>query len=494
MDQAAVGVRWRTHSCVPPRHSCRGHRVRGRGVEKSLDAARTSACATLLAILLLTGCGSSPEAQLRKLLASKVTGIIRLPKGTVEVSSELTLAPGAHDLEIVGDEARLKAADNFKGRAVLVLENVERIHLHGFAIDGNRDKLAKPLEMAPPENAFRVWYPDNGVLVNKVAGLQIERLSVANVVNFPILISQSSNVRIWGATIQDSGSKNAGGRNNLSGGILIEEGSSNFEVAESLFRGIRGNALWTHSNFRAPRQQDGAFTHNRFDTVGRDALQLGHATRVRIEQNTGTNIGYPLDAVDIENQGIPIAIDTAGNVDQSEYAGNMFDEVDGQCINLDGFHDGTVHDNRCANRKAAGDYPFGSFGMAMNNAHPDAHSNNIEIRNNVIDGSKFGGLFLIGSGNRVIGNRFVNLNLAGCNESAPKTPCIYKADEPQMLESGIYLGPGASRPEPVRGNIIRGNEISGHKMKSRCIAFGPGVSRTANTIEKNTCSDVEPAR
>ena len=58
---------------------------------------------------------------------------------------------------------------------MLVLENVERIHLHDFVIDGNRDKLAKPLEMAPPENAFRVWYPDNGILVNKVSGLDIER-------------------------------------------------------------------------------------------------------------------------------------------------------------------------------------------------------------------------------------------------------------------------------------------------------------------------------
>ena len=103
------------------------------------------------------------------------------PARRVEISSELTLAPGAHDLEIVGNETRLKAADNFKGRAILVIENAERIHLHYLEIDGNRQKLAKPLEMAPPENAFRVWYPDNGVLVNQVAGLQIERLHLTNV-------------------------------------------------------------------------------------------------------------------------------------------------------------------------------------------------------------------------------------------------------------------------------------------------------------------------
>ncbi len=446
----------------------------------------------LLCALLLAGCGTS-ESGLRKLLTSKNTGIIRLPKGVIEVSSELTLAPGAHDLEIVGNETMLKASDNFKGRAILVLENAERIHVHYLEIDGNRGKLAKPLEMAPPENAFRVWYPDNGVLVDKVAGLQVERLRISNVVNFPILVSQSSNIRIWGAQIEDSGSRNARGRNNLSGGILFEEGCSNFEVTESTFRRVLGNALWTHSNFRAPRQQDGSFTRNRFDTIGRDALQAGHGTRLRIAENMGSNIGFPFDAVDIENQGIPIAIDTAGNVDQSEYAANTFEEVNGQCLNLDGFHDGVVRDNRCTNRKTAAEYPHGSFGMAMNNAHPDTHSNNIEIRNNTIDGSKFGGLFLMGSGNRVFGNHFVNLNLAGCNESNGKFPCIYKSDEPQMLESGIYLDAGVSRPEPVRGNIIRDNEISGYKMKTRCIALAPGVPRAGNEIENNSCSDGSPS-
>ena len=95
---------------------------------------------------------------------------------------------------------------------------------------------------------------------------------------------------------------------------------------------------------------------------------------------------------------------------------------------------------------------------------------------------------MMGSGNRVVGNRFVNINMAGCNESK-EFPCIYKADEPGMLESGIYIGAGASRPEPVRGNVIRDNQISGHRMKTRCIVFGPGVSRATNTMEHNTCTD-----
>ena len=46
--------------------------------------------------------------------------------------------------------------------------------------------------MAPPENAFRVWYPNNGLLADRVDGLDITGLTFANVVNFPILISRSS--------------------------------------------------------------------------------------------------------------------------------------------------------------------------------------------------------------------------------------------------------------------------------------------------------------
>ena len=358
-----------------------------------------------------------------------------------------------------------------------MLENAERIHLHDFMLDGNRGKLAKPLEMAPPENAFRVWYPNNGILANKVAGLEIERLELSDVVNFPILISQSSKVRIASVTIDSSGSKNARGRNNLSGGILLEEGTSDFEVRDSTFRNILGNALWTHSNFRAPRQQDGVFAGNKFDTIGRDAIQVGHATRVRVEGNTGVNIGYPVDIVDVENQGTPVAIDTAGNVDNSTYARNEFEEINGQCIDLDGFHDGFVQQNVCTNRKGVEAYPFGGSAIVMNNTHPDTHSSNIEISGNVIEGSKFGGLFLMGSGNRVIDNMFLGLNLAGCNRRS-------QADEPDAHERHLPQpwrgspGRDARERDPGQPDFRPQDEDRGASLS------GPGVSRTSNTLER----------
>ena len=446
-------------------------------------------------VLMLAGCGRSSEARLREVLATQKTGVIQLPAGELDVSSELALAAGAHDLEIVGSGTLLKASAGFHGRALLVAEGARNLRLRDFSIDGGRDAtFGAPLEMAPPENAFRVWYPDNGLLFDRVDGLEIDDVRFANVRNFPILVSRSSGVKITGATVEDSGSLNARRRNNLSGGILIEEGSTRFEVRGSVFRHIAGNALWTHSLFTSPRLEDGIFAGNRFDTVGRDAIQVGHATRVRVEDNTGTRIGFPVDLIDAENGGTPVAIDTAGNVDASVYERNRFDEVNGKCIDLDGFHDGAVRRNECVDRKRPEDYPFGHFGIVMNNTNPDAHSQNIEIADNLIDGMKYGGLFLMGSGHRVTGNRFVHLNTAGCNENSAKFTCIYKRDEPKMLESGIYLGRGVARSEQTRGNVIRDNVIGGHKMKTRCIAAGPGVSLQANAVGPNDCSDFDAAQ
>ncbi len=442
------------------------------------------------AAILLAGCERplSPEAQLRESLTKQSMGVIRLPAGDLVISAPIRLPVGAMEMEIRGSgNSRLVASKDFKGPALIVVEKAKNIVFADFVIDGNRGELARPFEIAPPENAFRVWYPNNGILADEVEGLRMEHVEFYNVVHFPLLISRSSAVRIQNVKIENSGALNAKGRNNLSGGILLEEGTADFEVRNSSFKNVRGNGLWTHSLLTSPQLLDGVFANNRFETIGRDAIQVGHAKRVKVEGNTGREIGYPFDIVDVENGGTPVAIDTAGDVPGSEYVRNQFDEVNGKCIDLDGFHEGLVLDNSCVNRLKASDYPHGHFGIVMNNTNPKTHSNDIELSGNLIDGAKYGGLFLMGSNNHVTNNRFVNLNLAGCEETKPA--CIYKQDEPKMLQSGIYLGRGVARNEETKGNVIRGNRVSGYKMAARCVVTAPGIAAGANAVESNTCED-----
>jgi hypothetical protein len=422
------------------------------------------------------------------------TGRVVLPAGVVPVSTEIRIPENAHDLVIVGSPrgTTLRATSTFKGRAVIVCGKAKNIRLVGFSIIGPRSARAVGL---PPSNVrFADFYSHNGILADGVEGLSISRLQFSRVWGFPILVSRTTRARIDSVTVSDSGSRNEKGRNNTTGGILFEEGTTDFEVRDSKFSGVLGNGVWTHSNYGSPRNARGLITGNTFTTIGRDAIQIGHATEVRVQGNTGSRIGFPVEAVDIENGATPVGIDTSGDVDKTTYTNNRFEELNGKCIDLDGFHDGEVTFNTCVNKAPAASYPHGHFGIVVNNWNPDMQSQNITIADNTIDGSKFGGLFLIGKDHRVLRNRFLNLNLAHCNENASQFGCVAIQGEPDVLQSGIYLGRIAAewaqkRADASRGHQIRDNVVSGFKMSERCVMAAPGVSLKESTIENNRCED-----
>jgi hypothetical protein len=415
--------------------------------------------------------------------------MVELPAGVIELSSPLSVGPGAHDLEVRGAASgtTLRAASRFRGRALILCDSARRIRFGGFTIDGNRAALERPSSLPPSNRSFAEFTTGNGILAAHVTGLSISGVRFTGVPGFAILASQSRDVSVDRVQIFDSGSRNVKGRNNGTGGILLEEGTENFQVAGCTLRNVRGNGIWTHSLYTTPRNRNGRIADNHFERIGRDAIQVGHATFVHVENNTGRLIGFPADIVDVE--GGPVAIDTAGNTDHSAYQGNRFEEVNGKCIDLDGFHDGEVGANVCVNRDAAEQYPYGHYGIVMNNSNPDMQSQGVRIAGNEIDGALFGGIFVIGSGNLISRNRLRRLNLAHCPRNTPA--CSYAPDQPDLLRSGIYLGAGAggARPAPAHGNVIEGNEISGFGMSAHCIAAAPGVALDANDIARNSCKD-----
>jgi hypothetical protein len=403
----------------------------------------------------------------------------------------LVIPEGAHDLVLAGSPAGsvIRASASFRGRAVIHVKSAAGIRLEGFSIDGNRAALEKPAGLPPSDVPFCRFTMNNGILAEDVKSLSVSDVGLSNVAGFAILVARSSDVKIERVHVNDSGSKNGKGRNNTTGGILIEEGTSGFDVTSCTLRNVLGNGIWTHSLYTSPRNRDGRIAGNTLEGIGRDALQAGHATGVRIEENSGRRIGYPAEAVDVENGAIPVVIDTAGNVDKSVYAGNRFEEVNGKCIDLDGFHHGEVSHNSCVNRGSADDYPHGHYGIVFNNSNPDMQSEDVTIRKNTIDGAKFGGIFVIGSRHRITENVLRNLNQARCNESGAKYGCLYYPEEPDLLRSGIYLGRGAGRPAPARGNIVEDNQVSGHGMTHHCVAAAPGVRLSANRVERNQCGE-----
>jgi hypothetical protein len=416
--------------------------------------------------------------------------MVRLPAGVTELTSELVIPEGARDLVVAGDPSGsvLRASSAFRGSALVRIKGGAGVRLAGFSVDGNRAALEKPAGLPPSDVPFSRFAAANGILAEDVRGLTVSDVRLANIAGFAILVARSRSVRIERVRIEYSGSRNAKGRNNSTGGILLEEGTSGFEVLGCALRHVLGNGIWTHSLYASARNREGWITGNTLEDIGRDAIQVGHATQVRVEQNSGRRIGYPLQAVDVEGGAVPVALDTAGNVDKTVYAGNRFEEVNGKCIDLDGFHHGEVRGNTCTNRGGAGDYPHGHYGIVFNNSNPDMQSEAVTVSGNTIDGAKFGGIFLIGSRHHVTGNILRRLNLAHCNESGANYGCLYDPGEPDLLRAGIYLGKGAARPAPARDNVVDGNRVSGYGMDRHCVVAAPGVALAANTVERNRCA------
>ena len=426
------------------------------------------------------------------------TGRVVLPTGVVTVESEIVIPAGAHDLVIAGSPrgTTLRAGPKFQGRALIVCERARNVRFVGFAMDGMRDSHTEHPGLPPSNVTFAKFYRYNGILVIGTEGLSIARVTFRRIWGFPILVNTSKHVRVEQIEVRDSGSKNEKGRNNTTGGVLFEEGTEDFEVRTSQFHYVLGNGVWTHSNYGSPRNARGLIAGNEFHEIGRDAIQVGHATEVKVEANTGTRIGYPFDAIDVETGATPVGVDTSGNVDKTVYTQNRFEEVNGKCIDLDGFHDGEVTFNTCVNKGKAADYPHGHFGIVVNNWNPDMKSEHILIADNTIDGAKFGGIFLIGSEHRLERNKLLNLNLAHCNEDAAKFGCVAIQGEPDVLQAGIYLGRIAAEWAQKRaaasvGHIIRDNTITGFHMKDRCILAAPGVKLTDSKLEENHCEDIQ---
>jgi hypothetical protein len=386
----------------------------------------------------------------------------QLPPGSVEIVNEIRLPDGTHDLIVRGSRnTQLHAAGSFQGRAIFSCKNCRNITFQDFSIDGNRGALEQRVLPPSGNRAFAKYFRNNGILVEDSGGVTFRNLQFRNVASFPILVKTSQNVTIEDCSVVDSGSRNPAGKNNTTGGFVLEEGTAQFRVLRSRFENILGNAVWTHSYYWAERNHDGEISGNTFHEIGRDAIQVGRSTCVRVHHNYGRRIGYPAEIVDAD----PVGIDTAGNVDNCVYENNSFEEVDGKCIDLDGFHDGAVRANTCINRGKPDDYPYGNFGITLNNT-PILQSENIAIINNRLEGMKYGGIFVIGSGHQITGNQMTRLN-----------------------RNGIYLAEGADKPDPARNLRIENNLITGFEIAARCVEAAKSVKLSDSLIQNNTCRD-----
>ncbi|HVV47968.1 MAG TPA: right-handed parallel beta-helix repeat-containing protein, partial [Bryobacteraceae bacterium] len=265
-----------------------------------------------------------------------------MPAGETHLSRPLTIPKGTKDLAIHGNPkgSTLVLDPGFAGRAAIEGEDVSNIFFRNFSVTGDRGEMKSSWALPRDGVAFADFYSANGIVIRGGENIGVRGVSFTKIRAFPLLLNGVHGATVDSVAIADCGTLNPEGRNNTTGGILLEEGVKDFAITGSKISRIPGNAIWTHSYANSPRQERGQIANNEITAVARDAIQVGHATRIRVENNHGSQIGFPVEYVDFPGYATPVALDTAGNVEYTVYTGNSFTAVAGQCVDLDGFHDG----------------------------------------------------------------------------------------------------------------------------------------------------------
>src|SRR5215212_4826406 len=105
--------------------------------------------------------GNSIIASLAFALGLAEARVITLKPGVTTVSSEYVVKDGD---TLRGSPAGsvLKAAPNFRGRAIVVAGSKTTVEM--LTIDGNRAALGTPMPIAPSDRTFLSFYPNNGIV------------------------------------------------------------------------------------------------------------------------------------------------------------------------------------------------------------------------------------------------------------------------------------------------------------------------------------------
>jgi plasmid stability protein len=257
---------------------------------------------------------AADDTALRKALTAR-TGVVTLPSGEFEITREIVLPGDAHDLEIKGANTTLKASGDFRGRALIGIANGKNIRIHDLSLDGNRDAVGRMFSLPPFGTMYSRFVPANGIVVENGTGIEISDLKATRFAGFAILIDSSKAVKLHDIDVTASGGFNAQRKNNGTGGIAIEEGTTEFEVRRCAFGTIRGNGLTIRAS------DHGRVFENEFRSIAREAIHGDHTSAVTIENNQMEQIGFPLEEVDA-----PGAL----------------------CMRLDHFDAGVVKDNTCS--------------------------------------------------------------------------------------------------------------------------------------------------
>jgi len=85
--------------------------------------------------------------------------------------------------------------------------------------------------------------PGNGIVAESLRAWRIYAVKAGHIATFAVLVNAGHNVKLHDIEVSDSGGFNPQRRKQGTGGLALEEGTSDFEIRHCRFGGLRGTGI-----------------------------------------------------------------------------------------------------------------------------------------------------------------------------------------------------------------------------------------------------------
>jgi hypothetical protein len=349
---------------------------------------------------------------------------------TYTIKTPVIIPAGASKMRFVGDGAATlfkRGAAMPANKGMFDIQGASHVEFDNFMVDGNvltSTGVAYSAFSGDPMNA--ILTQDSTFWIHGGSYIRFNKVRIIHTGGYAILLdartANITDVRINELSLENCRPHLFGNAGDLTygswtGGVHVQGDGNSFSVDDfyvtgSSFKRVTGNALWSHLYALNKLHSNYRFSDNHFIDCGLDGIQLGGVVGGVVKGNTFRRIGYV--ATDDTSTSVPkwmlgsayaVGLDTAGRVTGVNYEGNTFLNVNGGCIDLDGYGRGTVMANTCiVSRPGEPEYNEDQVGSPLWGSPGQVNRNWVygaQVSNSNNDS-------IAGDSPMIVGNTFVN--------------------------------------------------------------------------------------
>lgn len=464
-------------------------------IANTIDRPLTDYLGEYLSVLAFgaVGDGSTDDAPAINKAITTAVGLggkdLYLPGGKIyQIKTPILFPAGAKNIRLVGDGVATvirRGADMPDGKGMFEITGAQNITFKSLLVDGNvLTSVGVQYGTFRTNNLDDPMYPtlvkNTTFWVKGGSHLRWQDAHIVHTGGYALLLDATTSnidgIKILDCTLSNNRPHLFGDvpsdltYGSWTGGIHLQGNGTSFAVNNTLVRGctfrrITGHGVWSHAYALNKAHSNLRIIGNYFEDIGLDGIQYGVVTGGVADSNVMRRIGYV--TFDDNGQSQPkwiagnsyaVGLDTAGRVRGVNYKNNVFISINGGCIDLDGFGQGTVSGNTCIIPRATDpEYAEDQIGTAAWGVGGVNWVYGAQISNNAND-------LIVGDSVNISGNTFVNCGGGAVRLYASRN-CFVVGNRIDHTDSSVgapmVIGNiGTGNYQRSYNNIITDNHVS----------------------------------